>query len=426
MTGSAIDVEAVDRAIEADAERAFAFLERLVAEPSVVGAEAGAQAVMAEELERLGFAVDHVSIPSDIAKHEAAGVPSLPYEGREDVVGRLGPESGRSLLLGGHIDVVPPSEPELWTSEPFDPVRHDGWLYGRGAGDMKGGLAMISLTIDALRRAAPDAIAGPLHILSAIEEECTGNGALAACLAGQRADAVVITEPTGLDLLVAGVGILWLEITITGKAAHAQSANLAVNPIDAAIALIGALRAMEREMNAHVDDPALGGADHPYNVNIGAMRAGDWASSVPALARLDVRIGHPTAWTADDAIERVSAMLEDAAREDPWLREHPPQVRPSGFRAQGHALDPHHPLVRSLADAHEATHGTRPKAYGLGSTTDARYYLNQFDTPALCYGPTARNIHGVDEAVELQTIVGGARTLARFIASWYATPDSVP
>jgi acetylornithine deacetylase len=116
LTGSPIDVEAVDRAIEADAERAFAFLERLVAEPSVVGAEAGAQAVMAEELERLGFAVDHVSIPSDIAQHEAAGVPSLPYEGREDVVGRLGPESGRSLLLGGHIDVVPPSEPELWTS----------------------------------------------------------------------------------------------------------------------------------------------------------------------------------------------------------------------------------------------------------------------------------------------------------------------
>jgi acetylornithine deacetylase len=291
---------------------------------------------------------------------------------------------------------------------------------------MKGGLAMITLALDGLRHAAPDAIAGPLHFLSAIEEECTGNGALAACLAGQRADAVVLSEPTGLDLLLAGVGILWLEITITGKAAHAQSANKAVNPIDVAIPLIGALRAMEREMNEHVDDPALDGADHPYNVNIGAMRAGDWASSVPALARLDVRIGHPTAWTANDALERVSAVIDHAGSEDPWLREHPPQVRPSGFRAQGHALDPQHPLARSLADAHEATHGTRPEAYGLGSTTDARYYLNQFDTPAICYGPTARNIHGVDEAVELGSIVGGARTLARFIASWYANAEPVP
>ena len=426
MTGSSIDVEAVDRAIEADAERAFAFLERLVAEPSVVGAEAGAQAVMAEELERLGFAVEHLPIPEDIARHEGAGIPLLPYEGRDDVVGSQGPDGGRSLLLGGHIDVVPPSEPDLWTSGPFVPVRHDGWLYGRGSGDMKGGLAMISLTIDALRLAAPDAIAGPLHFLSAIEEECTGNGALAACLAGQRADAVVLTEPTGLDLLLAGVGILWLEITIVGKAAHAQSANVAVNPIDTAIPLIGALRTMERQMNENMNDPALGEADHPYNVNIGAMRAGDWASSVPALARLDVRIGHPTAWTASEALQRVSAVLDHAAREDPWLRDHPPQVRPSGFRAQGHALDPQHPLALALADAHESTHGTRPKAYGLGSTTDARYYLNQFDTPALCYGPTARNIHGVDEAVELRSIVEGARTLARFIASWYANTDAVP
>ncbi len=423
MTGSSIDVEAVDRVIETDAERAFAFLERLVAEPSVVGAEAGAQAVMAEELERLGFAVEQLPIPEDIGRHEAAGIPQLAYEGRHDVVGRLGPDSGPSLLLGGHIDVVPPSEADLWTTDPFVPVRHDGWLIGRGAGDMKGGLAMISLAIEGLRRAAPDAIVGPLHFLSAIEEECTGNGALAACLAGQRADAVVLAEPTGLDLLLAGVGILWLEITITGKAAHAQSANEAVNPIDAAIPLIAALRAMERKMNAHVDDPALAGADHPYNVNIGAMRAGDWASSVPALARLDVRIGHPTAWTATDALERVSAVIDRAARKDPWLREHVPQIRTSGFRAQGHALDPHHPLTRSLADAHEATHGTRPEAYGLGSTTDARYYLNQFDTPALCYGPTARNIHGVDEAVELRSIVDGARTLARFIADWYANTD---
>jgi acetylornithine deacetylase len=425
LTASTIDVEAVDRAIETHAERAFAFLERLVAEPSVIGAEAGAQAVMAEELDRLGFAVEHLPIPENIGRHEAAGIPQRSYDGRDDVVGRLGPDGDRSLLLGGHIDVVPPSEPELWADDPFTPARHDGWLHGRGAGDMKGGLAMIALAIDGLRHAAPDAIAGPMHFLSAIEEECTGNGALAAGLAGQRADAVVLAEPTGLDLLLAGVGILWLEITISGKAAHAQSADTAVNPIDAAIPLIAALRAMERKMNSHIDDPALVGVDHPYNVNIGAMRAGDWASSVPAQARLDVRIGHPTTWSADDTLERVSAAIDHAAHKDPWLREHPPRIRPSGFRAQGHALDPHHPLVRSLAGAHEAAHGARPETYGLGSTTDARYYLNQFDTPALCYGPTARNIHGVDEAVELRSIVDGARTLARFIAGWYAGEEVV-
>jgi acetylornithine deacetylase len=175
-------------------------------------------------------------------------------------------------------------------------------------------------------------------------------------------------------------------------------------------------------MNDRVDDPALEGEAHPYNINVGAIRSGDWASSVPAIARLDVRIGHPTAWTAREAQERVRAAIENATRDDAWLAEHPPTIRPTGFRAQGYSLAANHPLAVALADAHEATHGERPRAVGVGSTTDARYYLNGFDTPAICYGPTARNIHGTDEAVELTSIVDGARTLARFIAEWYATP----
>ena len=422
-TGSAVDLEAIDRAIDADAERAFVFLERLVAEPSVVGAESGAQAILADELERLGFSVGRLPIPADIGDHERAGVPQLPYDGRDNVAGVLGPDEGRSLLVGGHIDVVPAEETAPWSVQPFVPTRRDGWMLGRGAGDMKGGFAMLSLAIDAVRNVAPDAIAGPLRFLSVIEEECTGNGALAACLAGQLADAVVLTEPTDLELLVAGVGILWLEVVIAGKAAHAQSANLAVNPIDASIPVIGALRSLEREMNDHVDDPALEGDDHPYNVNVGAIRAGDWASSVPAIARLDVRIGHPTAWTAGHAQERVRAAIEDATRDDPWLTEHPPAIRPTGFRAQGYSLATDHPLAEALADAHEATHGLRPRAFGAGSTTDARYFLNDYETPAICYGPITRNIHGTDEAVDLASIVAGARTLARFMTAWYATPQ---
>jgi acetylornithine deacetylase len=420
--GPPVDTDAVDRAIQADAERAFAFLERLVAEPSVVGAEASAQELIAEEMDRLGFAVDRIAIPADIERHEGSGVPLLPYHGRDNVVGVMGPDHGRSLLVGGHIDVVPAEEAAPWSAPPFVPTRRDGWLYGRGAGDMKGGFALISLAIGAITTVEPGAIAGQLRFVSVIEEECTGNGALATCLAGQLADAVVLTEPTGLELLVAGVGILWLEITITGKAAHAQSANRAVNPIDAAIPVIGALRALEREMNERVDDPWMEGEDHPYNVNVGVIRSGDWASSVPPLARLHVRVGHPTVWTSAEAQERVRVAIETGTRDDQWLSERPPVIRPSGFRARGYALAANDPLIVALADAHASAHGTRPVAVGAGSTTDARYYLNGYDTPAICYGPRATNIHGTDEAVELASIVDGARTLARFVTSWFASP----
>ncbi len=88
-------------------------------------------------------------------------------------------------------------------------------------------------------------------------------------------------------------------------------------------------------MNERIDDPALDGDDHPYNINVGTIRSGDWASSVPAIARLDVRVGHPTAWTADQAQERVRAAIEDATRDDPWIAKHPPRSvrRGSALRA---------------------------------------------------------------------------------------------
>ena len=225
---------------------------------------------------------------------------------------------------------------------------------------MKGGFAMAFLAIDGLVRADPTALSGQLAFASVIEEECTGNGTLAAGRAGVVADAVVLPEPTELSLLLAGVGILWLDVTVEGHAAHAQSADRTTNPVDAAIPVIAALRDFEREMNADVVDPVFDGVDHPYNVNIGRLRAGDWPSSVPALARIGVRIGHPTAWTTDEAERRVRDAIATAADANGWLAEHPPTLRRAGFRAQGYAIARDDPLVEALADAHASLSGMYP------------------------------------------------------------------
>src|SRR5215470_19624506 len=104
-------------------------------------------------------------------------------------------------------------------------VTSGGWMTGRGAGDMKGGFAMGLLAVAALRRAMPDSLLGELGFLSVIEEECTGNGTLAACHAGVLGDAAVLLEPTGLALLLGGVGVLWVEIEIDGIGAHAEAAD---------------------------------------------------------------------------------------------------------------------------------------------------------------------------------------------------------
>ena len=417
--GGTLDADRLDAAIASRAEDAFSFLERLVAAPSIIGHEQDAQLVVEQELKRLGAQVERLSIPDGIGDDPLAGVPQTSYEGRGDLIGRLGPDEGPSLLLNAHVDVVPASQPDLWTSPPFEPRRDGDRLFGRGAGDMKGGFAMTTLALDALLTVEPETIDGSLTFLSVIEEECTGNGTLAAAKAGVLADAVILPEPTGLDMLLAGVGILWLDVVILGRSAHAESADRAVNPVDLAFTVVHALRGLEREMNTEVE-PSMRGVEHPYNINVGMIEAGDWHSSVPARATLSLRVGHPTSWSTDQAMSKVRGAID--AIDDPWLRDHPPTVRASGFRAKGYAMAVGDPLAKRFSDAHLAANGDAPAEIAMASTTDARLYLNDFAVPALCYGPVAHDIHGIDESVELSSIVAGARTLAHFIADWFARP----
>ena len=414
-----LDFDRFDALIDEHAEQAFRFLEDLVRVDSTIGREQAALDILASQFAACGFEIDRVDVPADIGADPAAGIPQVPYDGRYDVIASLPRRGGPSLLFNGHIDVVPPGDLTQWTSPPFEPVRRDGWLFGRGSGDMKAGFAMGWLALNAVQQVDPGLIRGDLALLAVIEEECTGNGTLAACRAGHLADAVVLLEPTDLDVLVAGVGVLWFEIVVHGSAGHAYAADRSASALDAALELVAGLKDLERRINADVDDHAVVGVSQPYNLNIGEVRSGDWQSSVPSSATLGVRFGFPRAWTIDDAVESFNTAIAEIASTSVALTARPPTVRTNGFRAAGYAIDAEHPLVEAIAAAHLETHGKAAAPYGLGSTTDARYYLNEYAIPAVCYGPRAVDIHGIDERVELQSIVDGARTLIRFLAHYY-------
>jgi acetylornithine deacetylase len=418
-------VNDLDRAISASAERAFAVLERLVSQPSTIGQEAGAQEVLAMELEKTGFNITRLMIPADIGDDPAAGVPQGSYEGRYDLIGQRGDaRAGRTLVINGHMDVVPADDPSRWSSPPFMPIRRDGWLVGRGAGDMKAGFAAGLLALWALDEMEPDWLTGGLTIVSAIEEEATGNGTLAAGRAGYVGDAALLLEPTDLEILLGGISLIWIDIEIDGRAGHAEAAQASVNPILAALPVIDELLVFERLMNeAHVSgagaDQAFVSIEHPYNLNLGTLHAGDWSSSVPSVARLGVRVGHPQSWTSDEAFDRVRAAVANAAAGDEWLSAHPPRMTLSGYRAERYLQPDDGEFVSVLAAAHADAHGATPAWVTIGSTTDARFYVNQFGMPAAAYGPRTRNMHGTDEAVELDSIVDCARTVARFLTEWY-------
>ncbi|MHB1087274.1 MAG: ArgE/DapE family deacylase [Acidimicrobiales bacterium] len=406
-------------AVSAEAPRAFEFLASLVARPSLRGTERGAQELMESTLVELGFDVERLAIPESIGEDELAGVPALSYAGRFDVLGKMPHDGGRSLLLNGHIDVVPANE-ETWSSDPFEPVVRDGWLFGRGAGDMKGGFSMAVLALRALRRLGVDAAQRNLSFLSVIEEEYTGNGTLAAVRAGVTADAVVLPEPTDLKILLGGVAITWVRISVRFGGGHAESSDRIAAPAQVVSTLIESFGQLEEEYNKE-PRPPFNAIARPYNVNVGVIRMGEWPSSVAAVAEMEIRVGHPDDVNDEQVRDAVHALVEHALRAagNPQF-----EVSLHGFKAQAYHLTADHPLVHAVVNAHMDVHGEAPSSELLGSTTDARYYVNQLGVPALCFGPVVRNMHGSNECVELASIEAGALTLARFILNYFSEGGS--
>lgn len=393
--------EAVERALP----DTVAFLQELVRVQSLLGHEEPAQQLVEKRLQDLGFAVKSVQPDTDrLAEHPDSGIPLISYEGRRCLVGTLSGGEGRSLLLNGHVDVVSEEPLERWTKRPYGGEIESGRLYGRGACDMKGGIAAMLLAVEAALAAGP--LPGPLVYQSVIEEECGGNGTLAACLAGPVADGVVIAEPTNRSMDLVAPGVIWARITLEARSRHASHADEGSNPIETAFAVTAALHELEAELNRE-PEAEFAGVERPYLLNIGALHAGDWPSMTPGRAELDVRLAFPIRLTPRKAQSLVSQTVK---RADPGAN-----VQFRGFRARGYSFDRGSPLVRLLAECHREVRGAELNAEPARATTDLRFFQ---PGQAVCYGPTGEGLHGVDEWVDLDSIAEVATTLALLIQRW--------
>jgi acetylornithine deacetylase len=374
--------------------------------------------LFAAEATDLGLQVERLPFANGPLRDPRAGIAPSPdrlSNGRFQVVARSPGDGVPLVLLNGHMDVVPADSPDLWTDAPFEPVRRGGRMFGRGAGDMKSGFAVGMLSLRAIRDVAPDLFARRrLGFVAVVEEECTGNGTLRTISDhGVVADEVIVLEPTGLGLMLGGVGVLWVEIEVAAPAGHAYDAEMHESAIEIGMRIVDRLRRWADDTAVSEPEAALTSNQKPYSINLGKVEAGDWVSSVPARATFGVRVGFPRGWTADKAEDAVRSLITDFAARS-GLRI-PPRVASTGFRARGYLLDRDSRLARDFAAAHCQEHRTEPPAYMLPSTTDARIYLNDFNIPVLCFGAVAHGIHGIDESVELRSIVDAARTLARFL-----------
>ncbi len=326
----------IGRAVSGQAGWMEELLTALVQAPTELGHEETGQAVMSEAFAACGLAPRDIPLdPRALRAHPNASPFSWEVSGKRNVVATWPAtgNGGRSLILNGHIDVVPPAADELWTTPPYRARREGDWLYGRGAGDMKAGLVAIVGAVRALREAGV-ALAGDVHLQSVVEEECTGNGALQCLIDGMSADACVLAEPHPDHLTIAQVGVLWFHVDVAGEPVHAAYAGTGHNAIEAAHAVLAELRALEAELNVAPPAP-YDGVAHPINLNPGVVSGGDWASTVAAQCTLSCRLAMYPGTEPRELQSRVEAAVARAAERDPFLRAHPPTVRYDGFVCEG-------------------------------------------------------------------------------------------
>lgn len=403
-----------------DRDRLIDDLETLVRIESITGSEENAADWAAEALLELGLRVEVVRSDLERLRED----PAWPGEEMERttlpiVVGRAGRADGKRLVLSGHLDVVPPGDPATWSVDPWGADIRDGRLYGRGACDMKGGVAAILAAVRALGAdGSLHRLDGELSVVLVSSEEDGGQGTLGAIRSGATADMAIITEPSRLDVVVAHAGAITFRLAVPGRAAHASQRREGISALDKLFALTRALEADERRRNEAETDPLMTALGLPYPTIIGIVEGGEWASTVldkvVAYGRYGVKLGQSPAEAEAD----LRAAISEACSGDPFLREHPVTVEITGGRFGSARVPSDHPLPSGLADVVERVTGRRPELLGEPYGADMQMFVNHGDTPCVIFGPgDVRVAHSADEYVPLDEVEACARVLAEWVRS---------
>ncbi|MCL6511224.1 MAG: ArgE/DapE family deacylase [Anaerolineae bacterium] len=436
-------IERIEAWLAVHADECIQALAELVRIPSVVGQEAEAQAFMRDCYLSAGLDVDVFEADREALRHHPAFVDSgVAFAGRPNVVGMwAGAGGGRSLILNGHTDVVSPEPLGAWTMDPFAAQvvpgqgnRSRGRMYGRGTQDMKSGVIANLFAVRALKESGIR-LQGNLILQSVIEEEAGGGGGTLACFQrGYLADGFIATEPHWRDVAIAHPGILYFRVVVEGKSAHGGWAHRGVNAAVEAAPIIAMLGEWDRERAAHLHyepferlDPA---ARRSCHLNVGVVRAGDWPSTVPGRAEIEVRMSFVPGETEDGIKRQIAERIGALAQRSPWLRDHPPRIEYFGWHTEPWLQDERHPFVQlfmqCMADLRRAPDPHAARAYAdealpilAGSTAGLDTRLaGAYGVPALAWGPQGGGLHGADEYVELDSVIEVARTLAVFATRW--------
>jgi acetylornithine deacetylase len=357
-------------------------------------------------------------------------------KGRENLVGIWrGKGKGRSLLINGHVDVVPPGAEDKWTvAGPWSGAILNGRIHGRGSTDMKGGIAAAVFALKALHQAGYEP-RGDVFLQSVVGEEHTETyaGTGAALERGYRADAAIVAEASGppyrLSINTASPGLAVMQVRVKGKAAHISmrdelvragglGSRAGVSAIDKAFLVYQALCKLEEEWGQTKTHSAFTRPGH-FTVFPTVINGGDIeAACIPEECSMMYLIWYPPSDTPESIAAEIQEHVSRFAQTDPWLRENPPEVYVPLFSWPPFETSQDEPICKAAATASEALFNKPAILYGAAYTSDASF-ISQAGIPTIVMGPGSIELaHGFNEYVEIQDLVDAAKLYALTIVEW--------
>jgi len=389
------------------------------------GNEAPAAAWFRNRLSELGFETDEWTADAEaLAEH-----PSFPddpadirVQDRPSVAGVLevgNPDAGQTLVLNGHIDVVP-ADDDVWTSPPFEPVwgedERGETLTARGAVDMKTQVATcVFAALDAAEEAEDARLDGRIVVEAVVGEEEGGIGAAAAALSNPypfKRDAALVAEPTELRAVTATEGTVMKRLEIQGRSAHAASRWAGEDVLPHFENVRTALLDLEQERTASIDHPLYQEFPIPAPVCFGTVDAGNWASSVPSSLTAGVRIGVVPGETVDEVEALFEERLAEVIEESEWLSEHPPTFERFTIQFEPAETDADDRVVRDLQAAMDETGLADTEPRGATYGADSRHYVAA-GIPTVLFGPgSIEQAHFPDETIHWADVKQARETIA--------------
>ncbi|SFG47689.1 acetylornithine deacetylase [Desulfotomaculum arcticum] len=410
----------INRWIEQNQTTIISFLQDLIRVPSVTGEEGPIQQFIAGQLQEMGLEVDVFEPSLDtLRKHPAFVEVSRGFEGRPNVVGILkGTGGGKSLLFNGHVDVIPAGATESWQHGSWSGDIAEGRLYGRGASDMKSGLAAMTMAVKAILESGIR-LKGDIILEYTVDEELSGNGTLACVIKGYQADGGICCETSSMRVQPGSIGRIWFEIKVQGMAAGIQRRWEGVNAIEKGYLVTQAVADFERIRVKRLSHPLYPDILGAIPCMVGVFESGSYHSAFPDSCLLK---GSMATVPGEDS-SAVKAEFVEFIREkvagDPWLKEHPPEVIFTGYFAEPSEIPVDSAIVRTLNRNFIKVMGKEPVITGREGAADIRFMNKYGNTPTVIFGPgLTEQMHANNEWVNIEDLIQSTKILAHTILEW--------